>query len=96
MAIEMKDKAWRVYVCQGSKCKKKKDEFLKPFGKALKKEGLKGEVRVQKTDCNGHCKCAPVVGVEPGGKWYGQADPFLAVRLVGEIKVRMEEEKAAD
>ena len=88
--IELEDKEWTVHVCQGSKCKKKKENFLKPFAKALKKEGLKGFVRIQKTQCNDQCKCAPVISVEPERKWYGKADEELARRLIGKIKDSLE------
>lgn len=59
-----------IYVCTGSKCKKKGG---KDNGKALrtfiKEAGLKGSVEVIKTDCTDRCDFAPVMCFQPENIW---------------------------
>ncbi|MEJ8801376.1 (2Fe-2S) ferredoxin domain-containing protein [Pontibacter sp. H249] len=59
-----------IYVCTGSKCKKKGG---KDNGKALrsliKEAGLKGSVEVVKTECTDRCDFAPVMSFQPENVW---------------------------
>ena len=59
-----------IYVCTGSKCKKKGG---KENGKALrnliKEQGLKGQVEVVKTECTDRCDFAPVMCFQPDNYW---------------------------
>jgi len=59
-----------IYVCTGSKCKKKGG---KDNGKALremiKSMGLKGRVEVVKTECTDRCDFAPVMCFQPDNYW---------------------------
>ena len=66
--FEVPDKV--IYVCTGSKCKKKGG---KDIGKALrnmiKDMGLKGKVEVVKTECTDRCDFAPVMSFQPDNVW---------------------------
>lgn len=74
-----------IYVCCGSKCKKKGGkELSKEFKHLIKQGGLKGEVQVIKTDCTDNCKRAPVISFQPGNKWFSQVKPADAKSLFEE------------
>ncbi|MBF9254001.1 (2Fe-2S) ferredoxin domain-containing protein [Pontibacter sp. 172403-2] len=62
-----------IYVCTGSKCKKKGGKELGKFFKEMIKEaGLKGRVEVVKTDCTDRCDFAPVTCMQPDNAWMPQ------------------------
>ncbi|WP_347158424.1 (2Fe-2S) ferredoxin domain-containing protein [Pontibacter chitinilyticus] len=62
-----------IYVCTGSKCKKKGGkELSKLFRSMIKEAGLKGQVEVIKTDCTDRCDYAPVVCLQPANVWVPQ------------------------
>lgn len=59
-----------IYVCTGSKCKKKGGKDLsKLFRELIKEAGLKGQVEVVKTDCTDRCDFAPVICLQPHNAW---------------------------
>ncbi len=59
-----------IYVCTGSKCKKKGGKDLgKMFREMIKDMGLKGKVEVIKTDCTDRCDYAPVMSMQPDNAW---------------------------
>lgn len=59
-----------VYVCTGSKCKKRGG---KEIGKLLrsmtKAAGLKDTVEIIKTDCTDRCKFGPIMSIQPENVW---------------------------
>ncbi|WP_242916538.1 (2Fe-2S) ferredoxin domain-containing protein [Pontibacter liquoris] len=62
-----------IYVCTGSKCKKKGGKDLsKLFRSMIKEMGLKDKVEVIKTDCTDRCDFAPVVAMQPDNAWLPQ------------------------
>ena len=62
--------AGAVVVCTGKKCRKNgAKDIAKAAKKAVRARGLKKQVPVLKTACTGHCKCAPVVSVQPTNVW---------------------------
>ena len=64
-----------IYVCTGSKCKKKGGKDLsKLFRGMIKEMGLKGQVEVIKTDCTDRCDFAPVVSMQPDNAWLPYTD----------------------
>ncbi|PRY16491.1 (2Fe-2S) ferredoxin [Pontibacter ummariensis] len=64
-----------IYVCTGSKCKKKGGKDLsKAFRSMIKEMGLKDQVEVVKTDCTDRCDFAPVVCMQPDNAWMPQMD----------------------
>lgn len=68
-----------IYVCTGSKCKKKGGKDLgKLFRDMIKEMGLKGQVEVVKTDCTDRCDFAPVVCMQPDNAWMPQMNETKA------------------
>ncbi|WP_299758633.1 (2Fe-2S) ferredoxin domain-containing protein [uncultured Pontibacter sp.] len=64
-----------IYVCTGSKCKKKGGKDLGKFFRGMIKEmGLKGQVEVVKTDCTDRCDFAPVTCMQPDNIWTAHTD----------------------
>ncbi|MCC9138181.1 NAD(P)H-dependent oxidoreductase subunit E [Pontibacter silvestris] len=62
-----------IYVCTGSKCKKKGGKDLsKLFRGMIKEMGLKEQIEVIKTDCTDRCDYAPVVSMQPENYWIQQ------------------------
>lgn len=74
-----------IYVCTGSKCKKKGG---KDNGKALrtliKEAGLKGRVEVVKTECTDRCDFAPVMCFQPDNYWMHHVTEQQAVQAFKE------------
>jgi (2Fe-2S) ferredoxin len=63
---------YAVFCCQGGDCSKRGGkEVLKALKSQIKDAGLKDEVTVTKTQCNGMCKVGPVVVVCSGGCVHG-------------------------
>ena len=59
-----------IYVCTGSKCKKKGGKDIgKLFRSMIKDLGLKGQVEVVKTECTDRCDFAPVMSFQPDNAW---------------------------
>ncbi|WP_018479749.1 (2Fe-2S) ferredoxin domain-containing protein [Pontibacter roseus] len=59
-----------IYVCTGSKCKKKGGkEIGKTLRNLIKDMGLKGKVEVVKTECTDRCDFAPVMSFQPDNAW---------------------------
>ncbi|MHC2990756.1 hypothetical protein OB13_03865 [Pontibacter sp. HJ8] len=59
-----------IYVCTGSKCKKKGGkEIGKTLRDIIKLMGLKGKVEVVKTECTDRCDFAPVMSFQPDNVW---------------------------
>jgi (2Fe-2S) ferredoxin len=59
-----------IYVCTGSKCKKKGGkENGKVLRSLIKEFGLKGQVEVIKTECTDRCDFAPVMCIQPDNHW---------------------------
>jgi (2Fe-2S) ferredoxin len=59
-----------IYVCVGSKCKKKGGKDLgRLFRGMIKDMGLKGQVEIVKTECTDRCDFAPVVCMQPVNAW---------------------------
>ncbi|GAB3820733.1 (2Fe-2S) ferredoxin domain-containing protein [Pontibacter rugosus] len=68
-----------IYVCTGSKCKKKGGKDLsKLFRSMIKDAGLKGQVEVVKTDCTDRCDFAPVISMQPANAWLAHTDEHKA------------------
>lgn len=66
--FEVPDKV--IYVCTGSKCKKKGGKDIgKSLREMIKNLGLKGKVEVVKTECTDRCDFAPVMCFQPDNLW---------------------------
>ncbi|BDD09718.1 hypothetical protein FUAX_21500 [Fulvitalea axinellae] len=84
-----------VFVCNSSKCKKKGGKDLyRGLKKDVKEEGLKSKVKLQKTDCTGNCKLAPVISLQPMNIWYGKADDETKEEIMRKIRKEIEKEGA--
>ncbi|MFT2010153.1 (2Fe-2S) ferredoxin domain-containing protein [Pontibacter sp. 13R65] len=59
-----------IYVCTGSKCKKKGGkDIARMFRSMIKDMGLKNTVEIVKTDCTDRCDFAPVMSMQPDNAW---------------------------
>lgn len=68
-----------IYVCTGSKCKKKGGkEIGKSIREQIKEIGLQGKVEVIKTDCTDRCDYAPVVCMQPANIWLAYTTEQMA------------------
>ncbi len=60
-----------IYVCTGSKCKKRGGkEIGKLFRSMTKAAGLKDAVEIIKTDCTDRCKFGPIMSIQPQNAWF--------------------------
>lgn len=64
-----------IYVCTGSKCKKKGGKELgKMLRSMIKDAGLDDRAEVVKTDCTDRCDFAPVICLQPANIWLAQTN----------------------
>jgi (2Fe-2S) ferredoxin len=74
-----------IYVCDGSKCKKRGGkEIGKMFRGLIKDAGLQDQVEVIKTDCTDRCKFAPVMSLQPQNLWFHDVAEIRARQLFQE------------
>jgi NADH:ubiquinone oxidoreductase subunit E len=72
-----------IYVCCGSKCKKRGSKHLyRQLKSSVKEKHLKGKVQVIKTGCTDHCKKGPVVTLMPENEWCFEVDEEKAKSLL--------------
>lgn len=72
-----------IYVCTGSKCKKKGGkQIAKQYSKYIKEVGLKNQAEVIRTECTDRCDFAPVVCFQPQNEWNLQVDERRAEELI--------------
>lgn len=71
-----------LYICTGSKCKKRGGkELCKLFRDQVKSSGLKDTVEIIKTDCTDRCKFAPVMSIQPQNIWLHDVSEYQAAQL---------------
>lgn len=74
-----------IFVCAGSKCKKRGGkELAKLFRSQIKEARLDEEAEVIKTDCSDRCKFAPVMSLQPQNLWYHDVTEMQALQLFRE------------
>nr|WP_267297328.1 (2Fe-2S) ferredoxin domain-containing protein [Parachryseolinea silvisoli] len=74
-----------LYVCCGSKCKKRGGKHLyKQLKSAVKEQRLRRKVQIIKTGCTDHCKRGPVVTVMPKNEWNFDVTDEKAMSLLEE------------
>ena len=74
-----------IYVCTGSKCKKRGGKDLsKSFRDLAKQAGLKDDVEIIKTDCTDRCKYGPIVSFQPQNIWLQEVSEFQSRPLFQE------------
>lgn len=71
-----------LYVCCGSKCKKKGGKHLyKHLKSELKHHHFKTNVQVIKTGCTDRCKRGPVLAVMPQNEWHLHVNEEMAMKI---------------
>ena len=74
-----------VLVCHGSDCKKKGAKGLAKAARGCLRElGHKRSALVVRTKCNGFCKKAPLVSLQPQNAWVVEADEKGVIALLKE------------
>ena len=74
-----------IYVCTGSKCKKRGGkELSKLFRSQAKDAGLKDVVEIIKTDCTDRCKSGPIVSLQPQNIWLKEVTEGMARQVFQE------------
>jgi len=76
-----------IFVCEN--CESKDDGKLRSALKnEIKRRGLKGVVRANKSGCLSMCKQGPVIVIYPQAIWYGNVRPEDAERIVSETIIK--------
>ena len=71
-----------IYICTGSKCKKRGGkELCKLFRDQAKSAGLKNTVEIIKTDCTDRCDFAPVLSFQPQNIWLHHVAEYQVSQL---------------
>jgi NADH-quinone oxidoreductase subunit F len=74
-----------ILVCGGTGCRAAGSmEVIKAFAFEMEKRGLKDEVQIVETGCNGFCALGPIVVIYPEGVIYMQVAPEDAAEVVEE------------
>lgn len=74
-----------IYVCTGSKCKKRGGkELSKLFRSQNKAAGLKDVVEIIKTDCTDRCKFGPIISLQPQNMWLQEVTEGMARQVYQE------------
>jgi (2Fe-2S) ferredoxin len=80
-----------LYVCCGSKCKKRGGKHLyKQLKKSAKEKSLRRTIQVIKTGCTDRCKMGPIVAVMPENEWHFHVQEEGAIALFKEIAGRVD------
>lgn len=75
-----------LYVCCGSKCKKRGGkELYRSLKSEVKKHKLKRSVQVIKTGCTDRCKHGPVLALMPRNEWHFQVDEQRGRLILNEV-----------
>ena len=82
-----------LYVCCGSKCKKRGGKHLyKQLKSSVKERSLKRTLQVIKTGCTDRCKSGPIVAVMPQNTWYTQMDEEKAASLFEQASATLQDQ----
>jgi (2Fe-2S) ferredoxin len=75
-----------LYVCCGSKCRKRGGKHLfKQLKNSVKERSLKRKIQVIKTGCTDRCKMGPVVAVMPENTWHTEVDEQKANSIFEQV-----------
>ncbi len=78
-----------VMICRGTGCTSANSEqIIKNFEEEIKKNGLEGEVVVERTGCFGLCALGPVVIIYPEASFYSMVKPEDVEEIVKEHLVK--------
>lgn len=74
-----------LYVCTGSKCKKRGSKNLYKYLKqAINDFVSRKKVNVIQTKCTDRCKLGPIVVLQPNNEWFLHMDEMKGLQLVHE------------
>lgn len=74
-----------IYVCTGSKCKRKGGKDLsRTFRDLAKQNGLRDDVEIIRTECTDRCDFAPVLSFQPQNIWLHKVSEFQGRQLFQE------------
>lgn len=82
-----------IYVCGGSKCKKRGSKDIRKFLEKLS-ESEGRDIKVLKTGCTDNCKYGPIVCFQPQNAWFDFVDFEKAKKIFHEMFSK--EEKSSD
>lgn len=78
-----------IYICQGSKCRKRGGTDLEKFFEKVIKSGKLGdEVEIVITECTDRCKFAPIMCFQPENIWLSETNETEAFKVFKEIMDR--------
>lgn len=74
-----------IYICTGSKCKKRGGkEISKLLWGKIKSAGLKDVVEIVRTECTDRCKFAPIMSLQPQNIWLQEVTDAMASHIYQE------------
>ena len=74
-----------IYICTGSKCKKRGGkEISKLLWSKVKSAGLKDVVEIIRTECTDRCKFAPIMSLQPQNIWLHEVTDTMASHIFQE------------
>jgi NADH:ubiquinone oxidoreductase subunit E len=80
-----------LYVCCGSKCKKRGGkQIYRQLKNSVKEKFLKRNIQVIKTGCTDRCKMGPVITVMPDNEWHFHQDEKKTMLLLKHITVKLQ------
>ncbi|MGC3945786.1 MAG: (2Fe-2S) ferredoxin domain-containing protein [Chryseolinea sp.] len=75
-----------LYVCCGSKCKKRGGkELYRSLKSEVKSRKLRRSVQVIKTGCTDRCKHGPIVALMPQNEWHLNVDEHGGRQILHEV-----------
>ncbi len=78
-----------VMICHGKDCKKAGARKLRDCARErLRDHGLRKNTLIARTHCNGLCKQAPVVCLQPANVWLSQTSPRQLQRAIDDHLAR--------
>ena len=73
-------------ICNGKDCKKRGAKELRKAARSkLREMGKRRSTHIVRTKCNGFCKIAPVVSIQPQNVWLSETDEEEIQRVIEEI-----------
>jgi (2Fe-2S) ferredoxin len=90
MSKEIKTPEKILYVCTGSKCKKKGSKEMSKALRTYAKEHRLKSNSVIRTHCTDNCKHGPVVCFQPNNAWHFHVDAPKGIELIKRYWVQPE------
>jgi NADH:ubiquinone oxidoreductase subunit E len=75
-----------VLVCNGKDCKKRGAKELRRTARStLREMGKRRSTHIVQTKCNGFCKLAPIVSIQPHNVWLSETDEEELAEVLQEL-----------